>query len=99
MHLQEIGWESMDWMDLTQDRDKWWAVANVAMNHQVSQNARNFLTSCKMTSSSWWTVLLYRMCLIGNQCRQWCSNNFLCISYVLHASTCLLLFIPLSMIL
>jgi len=75
----------MDWIDLTQDRDKWWAVVNVAMNHRVSQNARNFLTSCEMTSFSWWTALLDGLCLSGNQCRQWCSNNFLCISYFLLA--------------
>jgi len=27
------------------------------------------LTSCEMTSSSWWTALLYRVCLSGNRCR------------------------------
>ena len=35
MRLQEIGCESMHCSDLTQDRDKWWAVVNVAMNNQV----------------------------------------------------------------
>jgi hypothetical protein len=79
MLLQEIGWESMDWVDLTQNRDRWWAVVNVVMNHQVSQNARNFLTSCEITSFSLWTALPYRVCLSGNQCRQWCSNNLVCI--------------------
>jgi hypothetical protein len=23
MDLREIGWDSMDWIDLTQDRDQW----------------------------------------------------------------------------
>jgi hypothetical protein len=35
----------MDWIDLAQDRDRWWALVNVIMNLQVLQNAGNFLTS------------------------------------------------------
>ena len=97
MHLQEIGWKSMDRIHLTQDRDKWLAVMNVAMNHQVSQNAWNFLTSCEMTSFSWWTALLYRVCLSGNQC-----SGVLTIFYAFRMfcmlATCLLLFTLLGMI-
>jgi hypothetical protein len=33
--LREIGWDSMDWIDLTQDRDHWRAVVNTAMNLRV----------------------------------------------------------------
>ena len=40
--LTEIGWESMDWIDLSQDRDKWLEVVNAAMNLQVLYNVRNF---------------------------------------------------------
>ena len=59
MRLQEIGWESMDWINLTRNRDKWWAVVNVTMNHQVSQNARSFLTSCEMVDcSTLWNVFV-----------------------------------------
>jgi hypothetical protein len=34
MDLQEVGW-GMDWMDLARDRDRLWALLNVAMNLQV----------------------------------------------------------------
>jgi len=27
---------SMDWIDVAQDRDRWWAVVNVVMNLQVT---------------------------------------------------------------
>jgi hypothetical protein len=45
MDHTEIGWEGVDWIDLAQDRDELLAVVNTVMNIQVSQNARNFLTS------------------------------------------------------
>jgi hypothetical protein len=32
MDFQEMGWESMDWIDLVEDRDKWWALLNTVMN-------------------------------------------------------------------
>jgi hypothetical protein len=32
MDLQDVDWGGMDWIDLTQDRDGWWAVVNSAMN-------------------------------------------------------------------
>jgi hypothetical protein len=34
MDLQEVGW-SMDWIDLAQDRDRCWALANAVMNLRV----------------------------------------------------------------
>jgi hypothetical protein len=30
--LLEIGWGSVDWIDLAQDRDKWRALVNAVMN-------------------------------------------------------------------
>jgi hypothetical protein len=30
--LQEVGFESMDWIELAQDRDRWRAVVKVVMN-------------------------------------------------------------------
>jgi hypothetical protein len=35
MHLREKGWEGVDWIHLTQDRDWWWALVNIVMNLQV----------------------------------------------------------------
>jgi hypothetical protein len=35
MNLQEVGLRGMDWIDLAQNRDRWWALVNVVMNLQV----------------------------------------------------------------
>jgi hypothetical protein len=35
MDLQEIPLEDMEWIDLAQERDKWWPLVNVLMNFQV----------------------------------------------------------------
>jgi len=35
----------MDWIDLAQDKDRWWAVANEVMKLRVPYNAGNFLTN------------------------------------------------------
>jgi len=35
MNLREIGWEGMDWIHMTQDRDQWQAVVNTVMNRRV----------------------------------------------------------------
>jgi hypothetical protein len=35
MDLREIGWRGVDWMHVTQDRDKWRAVVNTVMNLRV----------------------------------------------------------------
>jgi hypothetical protein len=32
MDLREMGWDGMDWIDLAQDRDKWRALVNTAIN-------------------------------------------------------------------
>jgi hypothetical protein len=34
--LREIGWDSMEWIDVAQDRDHWRAFMNTIMNFQVS---------------------------------------------------------------
>jgi hypothetical protein len=43
--LRDIMWEAVDWMDLVQDGDQWRALVSMVMNLEVSQNAKNFLTS------------------------------------------------------
>jgi hypothetical protein len=30
--LQEVGWGGMDWIQLAQDKDCWWALVNMVMN-------------------------------------------------------------------
>ena len=35
MNLTEIGWESMGYTDLAQDRDKWCALVSIIINLQV----------------------------------------------------------------
>ena len=32
MDLQEVGGGCGDWMELAQDRDRWWALVNMVMN-------------------------------------------------------------------
>jgi hypothetical protein len=33
--LQEVEWEGVDWIDMTQDRDRWRALVNAVMNLRV----------------------------------------------------------------
>jgi hypothetical protein len=35
MDLHEVGRESMDWIELAQDKDRWRAVVNAVMNLRV----------------------------------------------------------------
>jgi hypothetical protein len=44
--LGEIIWVSMNWIDLTQDRDQWRAIVNTVINFQVPENVGKFLSSC-----------------------------------------------------
>ena len=32
MDLEEVGYGGMDWIELAQDKDRWWALLNVVMN-------------------------------------------------------------------
>jgi hypothetical protein len=32
MDLREIGWDDVDWIDMTEDRDQWRALVNTLMN-------------------------------------------------------------------
>jgi hypothetical protein len=35
LNLQEVGYECMDWIELAQDRESWWALLNAVMNLRV----------------------------------------------------------------
>jgi hypothetical protein len=50
--LQGVGFGSLDWIELAQDRDSWQALANAVMNLRVPYNAGNLLTSWKTVSFS-----------------------------------------------
>jgi hypothetical protein len=51
MDLREKAWDGVDWLDITQERDQWWALVNTVLNLRVPQNAK-FLRSCTIGSSS-----------------------------------------------
>ena len=76
-HLQDLGingriilkrisknWDGgMNWIDLTQDRDRWRAVVNAVTNFQVPQNSGVFLTSwgpVSVSRTALFHVVLYR---------------------------------------
>jgi hypothetical protein len=50
--ILEIGWGSMDWIDVSQNRDQWRALVNTVMNLRVPQNVRKFLSSCATSGFS-----------------------------------------------
>ena len=35
MDLQEVGWSRGDWMELAQDRDRWWALVSTVRDFRV----------------------------------------------------------------
>jgi hypothetical protein len=43
MDLQEVRWGGMDWTDMAQDRDRWWALMNAVMNLRGSIKHGEFL--------------------------------------------------------
>jgi len=50
--LREVGCGGEDWIELAQDRGRWWALVNAVMDLRVPLNVGNFLTSCNPVSLS-----------------------------------------------
>jgi hypothetical protein len=40
-----VGCEDMDWINVAQNRDRWWELGNAVMNPRIPYNVGNFLTS------------------------------------------------------
>jgi hypothetical protein len=45
MYLRELGWQSMDWTNLAQDRDQWRELVNTIINLLVLACFGHFLSS------------------------------------------------------
>ena len=61
MDLQEVGWGTMDWIDLAQDRDRWRELGNAVVYLRVLENAGKFLIGSEPVSFSRRT-LLHEVC-------------------------------------
>jgi hypothetical protein len=59
MNLQVVGCGGMDWIELAEDRGRWWALVKSIMNLRVPYSVGNFFTSCKPVSFSRRTLLMY----------------------------------------
>jgi hypothetical protein len=46
MDIREIGWRGMDWINLSQDRNRWRDLVNTVMNLRVPENVGKFLSGC-----------------------------------------------------
>jgi hypothetical protein len=57
MMIIMIRWEGVNWIDLTQDQDMWWALMNMVMIFWIPQYARHF-------SASWTTNFFSRRTLL-----------------------------------
>jgi hypothetical protein len=44
MDLEGIGWGCMDWIRLSEDRDKWRDLVNTVMSLRLTQNVGKFLS-------------------------------------------------------
>jgi hypothetical protein len=49
--LKEIGWDSVDWIDLAQDKDQWRALLKTVMNLRVPSNVGKFPVAALLAAS------------------------------------------------
>jgi hypothetical protein len=42
MGFREVGWKDTDWIDLSQERERWWAFVNEVMNIRVPKRFEEF---------------------------------------------------------
>ena len=56
MDLLEVGLGCMDWLDVSQDRGRWWALVIAVINIRVTFSAGNFLTGWEPVNLSGMTV-------------------------------------------
>jgi hypothetical protein len=45
MVVEETQWNGVNWFNLTQDRNNWWAVVSTVMNVWVSSNVKDIFAS------------------------------------------------------
>jgi hypothetical protein len=50
--LREIGWDGVEWIDMTRHRDQWRTLVNTIRNLGVPENAAKFLSGCTISCSS-----------------------------------------------
>jgi hypothetical protein len=46
MDIKEMVWEVVNWINLAQNGEKWWALVNTVMNLQVPHKIRSSLSDC-----------------------------------------------------
>ena len=42
--FKKLNWD-MNWINLAQDMDRWWALVNEVLKHRITDNPVNFLSS------------------------------------------------------
>ena len=61
MHHKETGWEKLNWIDMAQDRVRWRAIGNAAMNRRFPYNAGNLLIAeeAEISQETLWSTKLF----------------------------------------